>query len=146
MSYPSDIGGFVIGGSPIGGQAGPTKMRTYGRVYTSPSTYVWQEVQTDPNGLDDYVYLTGLVQEIKLNLGESPFWANRGIPAGPSVVQQVAPDYYVMLMQQRYAPFFLNLTIVKVQGGVDSKGKPAPTYRINVTSHYGVSREVNVPV
>lgn len=124
----------------------PGAMRTYGRVFSTPTTYTWQEVQTDPSGANDYVYLTGLIQELKLNLGESPFWGNRGIPAGPSVVQQVAPDYYVMLMQQRYAPQFLNLTIVKVPGGVDSRGKPAPTYRINATTHYGVQIEAHVPV
>jgi hypothetical protein len=149
MAGPSDIGGFVIGESPIGvtlpttPQAG---MRTYGRVFTSPTQYFWQEVQTDPSGANDYVFLTGLIQELKLNLGESPFWGNRGIPAGPSVIQQVAPDYYVMLFQQRYAPQFLNLTIVRVPGGVDSNGKPAPTYRINATTHYGVQLEAEVPV
>jgi hypothetical protein len=169
MAGPSDIGGFVIGESPIGGgsatpqpQAG---MRTYGRVVTNfppdgigefaigqtqvggtQQTYVWQEVQTDPSGANDYVFLTGLIQELKLNLGESPFWGNRGIPAGPSVIQQVAPDYYVMLFQQRYAPQFLNLTIVRVPGGVDANGKPAPTYRINATTHAGVQLEAEVPV
>jgi hypothetical protein len=145
MAYPSDVSGFVIGKSPIGGyqQKG---MRTYGRVYSDPQTYTWQEVQTDQSGSNDYVYLTGLIQELKLNLGESPFWANRGIPAGPSVVQQIAPDFYVMQMQQRYAPYFLNITIVKVPGGTDSEGSPAPTYRINVTMHYNQQLEAVVPV
>ena len=121
-------------------------MRTYGRVYSAPNVYTWTEVQTDANGLNDYVYTTGFVQECKLNLGESPFWANRGIPAVPSLIQQVAPDYYMTLMQQRYAPFFLNITIVRVPGGEDSKGKPAPFYRTNITTHYGVQIELNVPV
>lgn len=147
MPFPSSIGGFVLGYSPIGTVAqATTGMRTYGRVYITPSTYVWQEVQTDPSGANDYVYLTGLIQELKLNLGESPFWGNRGIPAGPSVIQQIAPDYYMTLMQQRYAPQFLNLTIVKVPGGVDSNDQPAPTYRINATTHSGVQLEANVPV
>jgi hypothetical protein len=149
MAGPSDIGGFAIGFSPVGGSTAPQTqagMRTYGRVFTSPTEYFWQEVQTDPSGANDYVFLTGLIQELKLNLGESPFWGNRGIPAGPSVIQQVAPDYYVMLFQQRYAPQFLNLTIVRVPGGTDSNGKPAPTYRINATTHYGLQLEAEVPV
>lgn len=121
-------------------------MRVYGRVYDEYGVATWTVVHTDPNGLNDYVYLTALVQEIKLNLGESPFWGNRGIPAQPSIVTQVAPDYYVLVLQQRYAPYFLSISIVRVPGGVDSRGNPAPYYRINVVTHYGVQIERQVPI
>ena len=120
-------------------------MRVYGRTKDEYGNVTWHEVQTDANGFNDYVYLTALVQELKLNLGESPLYGNRGIPAKSSIVLQTAPDYYTMLMQQRYAPHFMNLAITRVQG-VDSRGNPCPTYRINVTTHYGVSAELNVPV
>ena len=65
-------------------------MRVYGRTTNEQGQTSWREVDTDANGFNDFVYLTALVQELKLNLGESPFWADRGIPAKPSVVQQVA--------------------------------------------------------
>ncbi len=120
-------------------------MRIYGRVYNELGVSRWVEVQTDANGFNDYVYVTALIQELKLNLGESPFWGDRGIPAKPSVVQQVAPDYYTFLMQQRYAPYFLNLIIVKVPG-LDAKARPTPVYRINITTHQGVQIETEVPV
>ena len=120
-------------------------MRTYGRGYDEYSNVSWVEVQTDANGLNDYVYVTALIQEILLNLGESPFWGDRGIPAKPSLVQQVAPDYHTMLMQQRYAPYFMNLIITKVPG-LDAGGHPTPVYRINVTTHQGVQIEEQVPV
>jgi hypothetical protein len=121
-------------------------MRVYGRTYDENGNPSWAVVQTDANGLNDYVYLTALIQELKLNLNESPFWGNRGIPAGPSVVTQVAPDYYTLLMQQRYAPYFLNIMISKQTRVTDAKGRPVPAYRINVTTHLGVQIETEVPV
>lgn len=121
-------------------------MRVYGRTTDEMGVKHWVEVQTDANGLNDYVYVTAMIQEIKLNLGESPFWGNRGIPAHLSVVQQVAPDYYVMLIQQRYAPFFLALSIARVPDTQVSRGQYSPTYRVQATTHYGVQLEQDVPV
>lgn len=125
-------------------------MRTYGRVANpnsgSPDPVKWVEVQTAPNGLNDYVYVTALIQELKLNLGESPFWGDRGIPAKPSVVTQVAPDYYTMLMQQRYAPYFLAITIVREPNKYAGRGMYRPEYRINITTHYGVQLNFSIPV
>ena len=121
-------------------------MRVYGRVTNELGQQFWQMVETDANGFNDFVYLTALIQELKLNLGESPFWADRGIPAKPSVVQQVAPDYYTMKMQQRYAPYFMNISIAKVPNKYDSQNRPVPTYKISVTTHYGVDFQTTVPV
>ena len=115
-------------------------MRTFGRTYDEFGKATWVEVQTDANGFNDYVYVTALVQELKLNLGESPFWGNRGIPAEPSVVTQIAPDYYTFLMQKRYAPYFMNLLITRLPD------YPTPTYQINITTNQGVQLEQVVPV
>ena len=110
-------------------------MRTYGR-QTDPSTGAlrWIEVETSPEAGDDYVWLTTLAQTLKLNLGESPFYANYGIPAKPAVIQQVFPDFYVARTQQQYAPRFASLIVSKVP---DTK----PNYRINVTLNNGVPIE-----
>jgi hypothetical protein len=131
--------------APIAGAA----LRTYARVLQPDGvTLVWVEVTTDSNGFNDWVFITALIQEIKLNLGESPFWGNRGIPAFPSVVQQIAPDYYMTLIQQRYAPFFLNLTIARAlpnpSDPFDAVERPVPTYQINITTHSGVQRAITV--
>lgn len=52
-------------------------MRTYGRDKDGK----WVTVTTDENGFNDSVYLTTLVQNLKLSPQESPFFANHGIPA-----------------------------------------------------------------
>lgn len=117
-------------------------MRTYGRIFAlnpdgsqqnpqPPGYPYWIQVNTDANGYNDAIYTTTLIQVLKLNLGESPFWANYGIPAQPSVVQQVFPDYYVTITQQQFAPFFASLIISKVPGTIN------PTYNINLTTQQG---------
>lgn len=117
-------------------------MRTYGRIYdnsTDPPTYRWVEVTTDANGYDDAVWLTTLAQALKLNLAESPFFANYGLPAKASVLQQISPDFNIVLTQQQFAPFFASLTIAKTRGN-------PPTYRINAVTQQGSIISTEVPV
>jgi hypothetical protein len=85
----------------------------------------WAQVNPDASGNPDSVYLTALIQTLKLNLNESPFYGNWGIPAHESVVTQIFPDYYVMLTQQRYAPRFMSLIIAR-------EPLPMPTYSVAV--------------
>ena len=92
----------------------------------------WVEVTTDANGNNDLVYFTTLAQVLKLSLGESPFFANYGIPARQSVMQQVWPDFYVALTQQTFAPFFASLLLSK------SATAQVPTYTITAITHAGV--------
>lgn len=92
-------------------------MRTYGRINQVDNMGgTWVEVTTDANGFNEQVYLTTLIQCLKLNLGESPFWANYGIPAYQSVMTQVFPDFYAAQTQQQFAPFFASLSITRVVG------------------------------
>jgi len=111
-------------------------MRTYGRVYSN-GVPNWAEVQTDANGFDDYVWLTTLAQTLKLFLGESPFYANYGLPAKQSVVQQVFPDFYVSRTQQQFSQYFSSLIVA-------SQPSSKPTYKINVTLHNGVPLSTTV--
>lgn len=114
-------------------------MRTYGRVTNSSGSLSWVEVQTDAQGNNDLVMLTTLCQVCQLSLGESPFYASYGLPAKNSIIQQVAPDYYMAIIQQQFAPFFASLSIVR-QSGV------TPTYGVNVVTHSGVVLSTQVPV
>jgi hypothetical protein len=110
-------------------------VRTWGR----DNSGLWQEVVTDSAGNNDGVYVTTLIQCLKLNLGESPFWANYGIPAQQSVMTQIFPDYYVYQTQQQFAQYFLALTIQKLM-------YPTPTYDISVVTHSGAIIPAQVPV
>lgn len=112
-------------------------MRTYGRVYAQDGSYRWVEVSTDASGHNDMVYLTTLVQVLKLNLAESPFFASYGLPAKQSVLQQLAPDFNVVLTQQLFAPYFAALTVAKTRAN-------PPTYRINAVTQQGstISAEI----
>lgn len=121
-------------------------MRTYGRITNPDGSKTWVEVDTDANGFNDAVYLTTLIQCLKLNLNESPFWGNYGIPAEPSVVQQVFPDFYVTRTQQQFSQFFASLIVAKDAGGVDADGRPSPVYNIHVVTNYGSKSELQVPV
>lgn len=108
-------------------------MRTWGRVTDANGNKTWQVVETDANGDDSYVWLTTLIQTLKLGLGESPFYAQFGIPAQQSIVQQIYPDYYVNMTQQQFAGYFASLAITKVDGAVN------PTYNIDVVFRNGAS-------
>ena len=80
------------------------------------------------------VWLTTLIQVLKLNLNESPFFASWGIPAKPSVVQQVVPNFYVTLTQQRFASHFSRLIVRKTTN-------PTPEYNLSVITTQGFSIE-----
>lgn len=114
-------------------------MRTYGRTRNPDGSLSWVEIVSDANGNFEYGYATTLIQVLKLSLGESPFYANYGIPAQRSVIQQVFPDFYVTVTQQQFAPFFASLTITK-------ENSTTPTYDINVVTTYGTKINQQVAV
>jgi len=128
-------------------------MRTYGRTQDVLSgRKTWWVVTTDHNGYNDSVYLTDLAQVCKLNLGESPFFADWGIPAHPSVLTQIFPNYYMAVIQQRFSPRFASCILTPLpveQGSADSfatgqGGAPAPRYYINVLTNFGARIGVHV--
>lgn len=120
-------------------------MRVYGRpllrysVDGRPVYGPWEIVETDAGGQNDAVMLTALCQALKLNVNESPFYGTWGIPSRDSVMQQVAPDLYVTLTQQRFSSQFANLIIAR------TNATPTPTYKVNVITHYGAKLDASVP-
>ena len=107
-------------------------MRVWGRIFNPDGSYTWTNVTTDSNGNNDLVMLTALIQCLLLNLEESPFYANFGIPQIPTIMSQIYPDFYVNFIQKQYAPNFASLTIARV-----SLSNP-PTYKIQAITHAGV--------
>ena len=114
-------------------------MRTYGRTTNEDGTKTWVVVETDANGFNDEVWLTTLIQCLLLNLGESPFYANYGIPAQQSLITQVMPDYYVLQTQSQFAPYFASLQVAKLDAA-------NPTYQINVITNAGAKVNEEVPI
>jgi len=100
-------------------------MRTYG---VDPQTGQWTEVTET-----SYVWLATLAQTLRLNQGESPFYANYGIPAQNSVATQIPPDIAINRTQTQYAPHFASLTIIKQQN------TPDPTYNISAVFQNGTT-------
>lgn len=115
-------------------------MRVWGRVYDEFGNYTWTEVTTDTNGQNDAVYLTALAQVIQLNLKESPFYGNFGIPAVASVQNQVPPNYWAMRIQQQYSAFFASLTIIPATVAQE------PTYYVQAVTHSGAQLGMAIPV
>ncbi len=110
-------------------------MRTYGRVNGQ-----WVEVTSVGAPTEDYVWITTLIQNLKLIVGESPFFANYGIPSEQSVIQQIAPDYYVSLTQQRFSQYFASLIITRIPEPI------TPTYRVNILTRAGTRFEQEIAV
>lgn len=115
-------------------------MRTYGKIINSDGTRTWVEVQQDSDGNFEYGFVTTLIQCLKLSLGESPFYANYGIPAQRSVITQIYPDFYVTQTQQQFSPYFASLAVSKQPNTVD------PTYNIDVVFTNGTKVQQTVAV
>jgi hypothetical protein len=97
------------------------------------------EVDTAADGTNDMVFITTLCQVLALNLNESPFYATYGIPQVQTILQQIYPDYYVALTQQRFAPQFASLQITRARSF-------EPLYNVNVTTHQGVKLNATVQI
>ena len=109
-------------------------MRVWGR-----QNGQWVAVETGPEGLNQEVYVTWLAQVLKLNLGESPFWANWGIPQYQTIMTQIAPDYYMMQTQTFFAGKFAALAISRVPGVTP------PTYNLNIVTKAGATITAEIP-
>lgn len=114
-------------------------MRTYGRTYDEFGNATWHVVTTDSAGFNDAVWLTTLCQTLLLNLGESPFYANFGIPAYQSVMTQVFPDFYMIYTQQQFSQYFASLIVSR-------EPSPTPTYMVNVTATNGAKFNFSLAV
>ena len=114
-------------------------MRIWGRVYDELDNATWTAVETAPDGSNDYVYVTNLIQVLKLSRNESPFFSNYGIPGQVSVMTQSFPDFYMLETQRQFAKFFASLIVAKLPA-------PTPRYNVSVTTNAGVQMNAQIPV
>lgn len=115
-------------------------MRTWGRIEDVNGEKKWVAVESDADGDFSYGWLTTLIQTLKLGLGESPFYAQYGLPAQQCIVTQVYPDYYVQILQQQFAGYFSSLRISRADGTVKA------TYEVQVVFLNGVSYQGEIAV
>jgi len=113
--------------------------RVWGRNYKPDGTYTWDKIETVSYETFEYGYVTQLIQVLKLQLGESPFYANYGIPAQQSVMTQIFPDFFVAQTQAQFAPYFSTLIINKLDS-------PTPTYNVSITFFNGTKFQTEIPV
>lgn len=115
-------------------------LRTWGRPMNRDGTRgPWIAVTTAADGTNDLVIFTTLCQTLLLNLDESPFYGDRGIPAHQSVTTQIFPDFYVVYTQQLFGPFFASVIVTR-------QPLPNPTYSVNVTTNQGVKLNASIPI
>lgn len=130
-------------------------MRTYGRIgvtdargipiidpTTGAQQLQWVEVDTAANGTNDLLMVTAMCQTMLLNYGESPIFANWGIPAQQSVLQQIYPDLYMAIIQQQYAQQFASLTIKRAFAADGF----TPVYDVVVITHQGVLLTASITI
>ena len=137
--YTAD-GGFAMPTPPVPDPAQFVNggLRTYGRISNPDGTKTWEVISTTASGDNTLIMLATLCQCLLLGLGESPFYGSYGIPARKSVMQQVAPDYYMTVTQQQFAPFFASLTVSRVTG-TGTPVNPTPAYTVSCITYSGVA-------
>ena len=104
--------------------------RVWGRKTQSDGTRQWQAFETDANGYDDAPNFIWLQNVLLLNLNESPFYADWGIPVQPTLATSVFPDYYTSLTQQRFSAYFPSCVITRVSSDQIA-------YSVNITTRTG---------
>lgn len=104
----------------------------------SDGAFTWETVETPDTGDASQFWVTALSQNLQLILGESPFNGNSGVPVFDSIETQVPPDLYVQLIQQKYAPYFLTLTIARIpQAQKRADGSLAVQYKVTAVLKNG---------
>ena len=118
-------------------------MRAYGRTTDLYGNKTWVVVETDANGDSSYVYVVALCQCLLLNFNESPFWANFGIPAKNSVLQQQSPYYFFCNIVSYFSQFFASLLVKRRP---TTPGNPTPVYDIFAVFKSGATYQATIGI
>lgn len=105
--------------------------RVWGRETGAGGVRVWEAFETDSAGVDDYPNFIWLQQALLLNLNESPFYADWGIPVQQTLATSIYPDYYTAKTQKRFSSYFPSCSISRIPSSDVS-------YSVNITTKSGV--------
>ena len=105
--------------------------RVWGRRTADDGTRSWEAFETDAEGYNDAPYFIWLQNVLLLNLNESPFYSDWGIPVQQTLATSVFPDYYTSQTQQRFSQYFPSCVIARVSSS-------AVSYSVNITTSRGI--------
>lgn len=120
-------------------------MRVWGRQVNSDLSYSWIEVTTDANGYNDEAMLTAFCQVLQLQPGESPFYAQYGVPSIQAVQSQLYPTANVYYMQQIYSPNFIALSVTPTSQK-ETNGAATPVYNVVAVANSGAILSAQVAI
>lgn len=104
--------------------------RVWARIHNDDGTRTWQAIETTSAGSNDNLNFIWLQNVLLLNINESPFYSDWGVPVHQTMVSQILPDYYMSLIQRRFSEYFASVIINRISA-------TTPTYSISVTSATG---------
>ena len=112
-------------------------MRIYGRKRNSDGTLSWVTIDTQQGATDDQVYVLWLIQSLKLNTLESPYWPSSGVPMWQAMQNTFYPDSSIADIQAAFSQYFTYLSITRTSA-------PDPTYSVLVVTKSGLKSNITV--
>lgn len=112
-------------------------MRIFGRQANPDGSYTWVTLDTANGDSQDAIYVLWLVQTLKLNTLESPYFPGSGVPMWQALQNTFYPDSSLATIQATFAPYFSYLSIVRLTN-------PDPYYKITVITKGGANTTFQV--
>lgn len=94
-------------------------MRIHGRKKNADGTLSWVTIDTEKGGDQDSVYVLWLIQVLKMNTLESPFWPDWGVPMWQALQNTYYPDSSLAKIQSDFSQYFAYLSITRVPSASD---------------------------
>jgi hypothetical protein len=112
-------------------------MRIFGRRLNADGTKTWVTLDTANGDSLDEIYVLWLVQTLKLNTLESPFYPGSGVPIWQAMQNTFYPDSSIAQIQANFSQYFAYLSITRVLN-------PDPFYRVIVITKNGTTKVIQV--
>jgi len=112
-------------------------MRIHGRLLNPDGTKTWVTLDTAKGDSIDTIYVLWLVQTLKLNTLESPYWPDWGVPIWQVMQNTFYPDSSIAKIQANFSQYFSYLSIARVPN-------PDPYYSVTVITKNGTTKTIQV--
>ena len=112
-------------------------MRIHGRQLNADGTKTWVTLDTENGDSLDAIYVLWLIQTLKLNTLESPYYPGAGMPIYQAMQNTFYPDSRIAKIQANFSQYFSYLSITRLTN-------PDPYYQIIVITKNGVTGTIQV--